>query len=67
MSEQNPDVRKQLNRAIINYNIEKGKDMKQEDVVPGASQSHINNVASGKSTNKKVRQTIEKFIKRWDL
>lgn len=65
MDEQKPDIRMQFKRAIINYNIEKGKKMRQADIDREVSQSHINNVASGKSTNHKVREKIEKFIKRW--
>lgn len=65
MDQQNTDIRMQLKRAIINYNIEKNKQMRQADIDRDVSQSHINNVASGKSTNERVRKKIEKFIKRW--
>lgn len=65
MEEKNRDVRMEFNRAIINYNIEKRKKMKQSDIDPSVNQSHVNNVAAGKSTNKQLRKKIEKFIKRW--
>lgn len=64
--DKNKDIRSDLSIAIAKYN-QKHPDqpmrqyMIDESVVP----SHINNVASGKSTNTKLRKKIETFIKKY--
>lgn len=61
------DIRSKLKKAIINYNEKHpGRRFTQADLEPTVNPSHINNVASGRSTNKELRKKIEKFIERYE-
>lgn len=59
------DVRDDLKVSIINYNKDNGKRFTQSDIDPTVSPSHINNVASGRSQNARLRQKIVKFINKY--
>ena len=59
------DIRPALKKAIINYNIKHGGKFTQADIEPRVDQSHVNNVAAGRSVNSELRTKIQKFIKKW--
>lgn len=60
----NKDIRDKLAIAIAKYNEAHPKKFYQYMIDETVDPSHINNVASGKSTNKELRKKIETFIKK---
>lgn len=62
------DIKAQFNSALINYGMKtKGSPLKQKDFNPEYSSSHINNVASGRSSNPNLRKKIERFIRKYNI